>query len=179
MHGAPRAPRDRRYSTNAWRKVRELVRERDERTCQACGRHEPVGGRKTFPVDHKYPGGDFYDPEGLWLLCWSCNTSKSGMSVDEWKARAERPVGGKPSSVVAYRPRLEFGTTDELARIRAAIDDHNRADKLAWPLVGGPPSDHGHPRHAARHLVTIGRENWEVCPPGCLSPARWRWRSAT
>lgn len=57
--------------------------------CQACGRKEPEFGRKTFPVDHKYPGADFYDPAGLWLLCWSCKTSKPGLDVDTWYAKAK------------------------------------------------------------------------------------------
>src|SRR5687768_2920786 len=90
MHAAPRAPRDRRYSTNLWRRVREQVRARDHGICQACGRTQPLTGRRLFPVDHRDPSGDFYDPANLWLLCWSCNTSKSGATVEEWHARARR-----------------------------------------------------------------------------------------
>jgi hypothetical protein len=175
MHGPPRAPRDRRYSTLLWRRVREQVRERDNRTCQACGRREPEYGRKTFPVDHKYPGGDFYDPAGLWLLCWSCNTSKAGQDVDRWYGRANlaAPRGGR----VPLRP----GPLTESPRLmpeRSGRPSTADRDYIEWAMalhsVDAEPTDHEHGRWAAAILVGTRRGAFRVCPDSCPSPVRWQ-----
>lgn len=183
MHGAPRAPRDRRYSTNLWRRVREQVRARDGGICRACGRKQPPDGRRLFPVDHRNPGGDFYDPDNLWLLCWSCNTSKSGATVEEWHRRAEPRVPAQSSRVVPYngRPLLvgvtsaEANAARELGRIRASVEAHLSADHGTWPIVGAAPTDHGHSPWAPRCTFRLADGvTWDVCPPGCERPMRWR-----
>ena len=151
--------RDRRYSSLAWRRVREQVRLRDDRTCQACGRREPQRGR-TFPVDHKYPGADFYDPDGLWLLCWSCNTSKSGQDVDTWYARSQR------GATVAAPQRAPNPYAHHPAPISSP--------RILVPVIDPPMP--------AYHLHRWGPQPWQVmgfgdmgrgwpmnesCPPDC------------
>jgi hypothetical protein len=160
--GPPRRfrKRDARYSSVAWRRVRELIRARDDRTCQACGRAEPIRARSGFPVDHKYPGGDFYDPAGLWLLCWSCNTSKGDLSVDEWYASARRPMAASaPRSgfrVTPYScgqrmaPRIE---TLQPSRMTFAYHEH-RWGPAAWQV-----------QHVG--FMRKGHARLDHCPPDC------------
>ena len=175
MNGPPRAPRDRRYSTLAWRRVREQVRARDNRTCQACGRREPEYGRKTFPVDHKYPGADFYDPAGLWLLCWSCNTSKSGLDVDTWYAKAKlapyatrrraflRPANESPR-LTPERSRSGRPWSGDPAYIEWAMSLHG---------ASGEPTEHRHGRWEPAISVYTKAGAFRVCPVSCRSPVRW------
>ena len=93
----PRARRDRRYSTAAWRKVREQVRARDGHTCQGCARIEPKPGPRRvrgFVADHKVPphlGGPFFELSNLQLLCWACSNRKAGQTDEAWRSRA-RPM---------------------------------------------------------------------------------------
>lgn len=163
MNAAPRAPRDRRYSTLAWRRVRDQVRERDGRTCQACGRREPERARRTFPVDHRNPGGDFFDPAGLWLLCWSCNTSKSGMSVEEWRVRAARPVSG---------PGLYPRTTGIPASSYPPSRSRSLEQAAALPIVASDP-DHAHGPWSGLFYSLRGQGSYHACPESCPAPVRW------
>ncbi len=66
------------YNDPAWRRVRKLVLERDEHTCQLRGRG--CTGVATT-VDHIVPlaaGGARLDPANLQAACSWCNTSKGG-----------------------------------------------------------------------------------------------------
>jgi hypothetical protein len=186
MNAPPRAPRDRRYSTQSWRRVREFVRQRDGRTCQVCGRREPEYGRKTFPVDHRYPGGDFYDPDGLWLLCWSCNTSKAGMDVDTWRARAKGHASGRPA--VVSRSAYARTTADVTAPLESprilpttGIGRPSTSDPayLHWAMeltgVSRQPRDHGHGHWDTAPQVHTKAGLFAVCPSSCpRAPVRWR-----
>jgi hypothetical protein len=70
-------------------------------------------------------------------------------------------------------PSSEAAAARELGHIRLEVDRWSRADKGAWPIVGGYPRDHDHHLNSARHMVTVGRVTWNVCPPGCERPVRW------
>jgi hypothetical protein len=43
------------------------------------------------------------------------------------------------------------------SRIREQVEAWRRADKRAWPIVSGEPSDHDH-RRSTRPIVSMGRE---------------------
>jgi hypothetical protein len=171
---APRVQRDRRYSSTSWRRARDETLARDGYRCQACGRQGAKGDR-WLVADHRTPphryAGPFADLANLWTLCRGCNYSKGDRTIEEWQGRTDPPA----SSV--YGARAIFTSSEaeaarELGSIRGQVEDWRRADKLAWPLVDGPPA-HEHPRWTARHTVYRRREAWDVCPPGCPTPVRW------
>ena len=63
--------------TYRWRKIRERILRRDQRTCQRCGQEGDT-------VDHIIPrrlGGDDND-NNLQVLCRACNFSKGGKVFD-------------------------------------------------------------------------------------------------
>ena len=174
---APRVQRDRRYSSTNWRRARDATLARDGYRCQACGRQGRAGDR-WLVADHKTPphryGGAFADLDNLWCLCRGCNYSKGDRTVEEWQGRTEPPTGRPVYVARSSYLSSEAEAARELGKIREQVEDWRRADKLAWPIVGGEPTDHGHPRMTARHTVYRKREAWDVCPPGCRRPVRWQ-----
>lgn len=78
-----------------WRRIREVVRARDNETCQYCGRRAIEG-----EVDHILPvsrgGSDRFD--NLVWVCKACNRSKDNKTLREWlrylhPALPHAPVG--------------------------------------------------------------------------------------
>lgn len=69
------------YSSTKWIKTRDFIRKRDEMTCQMCGDYTA----EKFEVDHKIEltwdnvdDWNFaYNPDNLWLLCFSCHKKKT------------------------------------------------------------------------------------------------------
>lgn len=65
------------YKTQAWRRLRWSILERDLFTCQRCGRVERDSSQLV--ADHKVPHrGDkalFWDAGNLWCLCKPCHDS--------------------------------------------------------------------------------------------------------
>ena len=172
---APRVQRDRRYSSMSWRRARDATLARDGYQCQACRRQGQAGDRwlvadhRTPP--HRYPG-PFADPDNLWTLCKACNNSKGDRTVEEWQGRTEQPASVYVARAIFTSSEAEAARA--LGHIRATVDDWRRADKSAWPVVGGPP-DHDHGRWSVRCTVVMaGRVTWDVCPPGCASSVRWQ-----
>ena len=73
------------------KRVRDVVLQRDDRTCVYCGRRE---GQLLFPgpfrlkihVDHLVPasqGGSSFNVFNLCCACASCNMTKSGKTPEE------------------------------------------------------------------------------------------------
>lgn len=84
------------YSTRRWHRLREAVRKRDAMTCQRCGQ---FGGK--MEVDHIVPvslGGEFWDIDGLQLLCRRCHYAKT---VAERPQRAT--VTGQDGKIAEWR----------------------------------------------------------------------------
>ena len=78
-----------------WQKIKEKVRQRDEWTCQRCGKYSDKSEENIYPgnlhVDHIKPvsrGGNEFDPDNLQLLCKECNLSKGSKleskSIDDF-----------------------------------------------------------------------------------------------
>lgn len=126
-----------------------------------------VADHRTPP--HRYPG-PFADPANLWTLCKACNNSKGDRTVEEWQGRTEQPAG-RPLYIARSYLSSEAEAARELGRIRQQVEAWRRADKRAWPAVGGRPAHH-HGRWSPRCTVALGHVTWDVCPPGCASPVR-------
>lgn len=67
-------------SKGKWRRLREIVFDRDGRECSYCGATEDLS------VDHVVPlsRGGTNDPENLTPACKPCNSSKRDKLVEEW-----------------------------------------------------------------------------------------------
>ena len=109
----------------------------------------------------------------------ACNNSKGDRTVEEWRGRMDQ-AGGIGQRASIYVGRSIFTSSEaeaarELPRIRATVAAWDAADKRFWPVVSKPHT-HDHPRWSARHMVSTGRTSWDVCPPGCATPARWQPR---
>jgi len=70
--------------SNSWKKIQQIVRERDSDTCQYCG---DIVTDENFAIDHiqpkKFGGGD--DEGNLRLSCFSCNSAKRSLNVEEFR----------------------------------------------------------------------------------------------
>jgi len=80
-------------------KTRYRIMQRDNSTCQRCGRGISDGVK--LAIDHKVPvnmGGDGSD-ENLWVLCEECNLGKkhwfSDQNAEEMKILLKEKSGGK------------------------------------------------------------------------------------
>lgn len=78
-----------------WNKIKDEIRERDDWTCQRCGKYENKSSEylsgSELHVDHIRPvskGGSQFDKENLQLLCRDCNLEKGNSceskSIDEF-----------------------------------------------------------------------------------------------
>jgi len=83
---------------NSWRRIRELVRERDGEACQYCGKTALAG-----EADHILPlskgGSDTLD--NLVWACSECNAQKKDMTLREW---VKQCLGFQESNM----PRLPY-----------------------------------------------------------------------
>lgn len=71
-----------RPSAEVWRKIRRSIFERDDYTCQYCGKR---GTR--LECDHVVPvsRGGSNDQDNLATACFACNRSKRNKLVSEWR----------------------------------------------------------------------------------------------
>jgi hypothetical protein len=171
---APRAPRDRRYSSNLWRSVREQTYRRDDRTCQGCGRQERPGDRALLVADHKTPphrGGDFYALSNTQTLCRSCNYSKGIQTDEEWRARSRPTDIRQPLAPVSKFPTR----TPLLARPVTPPTFRNERRIMELEPVPAEPADHGHGRWSTAFVYVVkGGPWWSCCPDSCThAPVRW------
>lgn len=71
-------------TNNSWKKLQKIIRERDDDVCQYCGVDVDD---ESFCIDHIQPknlgGGD--DEGNLRLSCFSCNSSKRKLNVEEFR----------------------------------------------------------------------------------------------
>jgi len=89
-------------STTQWRKIRQLVINRDG-CCQRCGTED------NLSVDHIVPrklGGDD-SLSNLEVLCASCNSSKGGRFFESHKTPPTLPVSFYPKNDSNSHYRLE------------------------------------------------------------------------
>ena len=75
------------YASRRWRRIRELVIERDGGSCQICGR---LGRQVAHIVDRRLGGSD--DPSNLRLLCDSCHSRETALETKFGKPDSERFV---------------------------------------------------------------------------------------
>lgn len=61
------------YRTYRWRKLSQLVKERDRHACQKCGGF----GDEADHIVPRHAGGEFYDLANLQTLCRTCHIAKS------------------------------------------------------------------------------------------------------
>jgi len=107
-------------SRESWKRVKALVRKRDDATCKYCGRFAPDG-----EPDHVIPlsrgGTDALD--NLAWACAACNGSKGSKTVQEWEgARQPAPtLGSLPYTV----EELADMTDDEQDRVLQQYPDLN------------------------------------------------------
>lgn len=101
--------------TDRWRRIREIVFERDNYTCGYCGKY--CGKKKIRTIDHKLPksrgGTDSLD--NLVTACKRCNVQKgdrtpieAGMTITDW-------------SKYSWHQRI-FGYDDTEYNYRGAVD---------------------------------------------------------
>ena len=68
-------------------KLRELIKERDEYTCQnpSCGLSIMEEPNLLLEVDHIIPisRGGLSEPDNLQTLCWRCNRSKGSKMITQ------------------------------------------------------------------------------------------------
>lgn len=88
--GKTRADRVARYRRNRfsteteWRKIRLQVLDRDGAQCGYCqDRNGPLEVDHVIPVSK----GGKEDLSNLVVACRSCNASKGGLSLEEWRAK--------------------------------------------------------------------------------------------
>ena len=73
---------DARYKTGKWRKTRAYVIRRDGRRCAIPGCTTDMSQPYTVVADHiievteHTTDTEFYDPDGLQVLCWHHNIAK-------------------------------------------------------------------------------------------------------
>lgn len=65
-----------------WASLRSSIFERDEYTCQYCGKK---GGRLECDHVHPFSLGGHSVPENLVTACVSCNRSKGAKTLSEWR----------------------------------------------------------------------------------------------
>lgn len=65
-----------------WASLRSSIFERDEYTCQYCGKK---GGRLECDHVHPFSLGGHSVPENLVTACISCNRSKGAKMLSEWR----------------------------------------------------------------------------------------------
>lgn len=75
------------YASRRWRRIRELVIERDGGSCQICGR---LGRQVAHIRDRRLGGSD--DPSNLRLLCDSCHSRETALETKFGKPDSERFV---------------------------------------------------------------------------------------
>jgi len=119
---------------NGWYKLRWQILERDNFTCQYCGRTAPD---VMLEVDHKISladGGD-NSPENLIASCTACNRGKSGLrqalllSVARGKAHSTNhrdPASYQSAKVLEYLQVFHKGVTVSALCKHLSIND-NRA----------------------------------------------------
>ena len=69
-------------SQTEWASLRSSIFERDEYTCQYCGKK---GGRLECDHIHPFSLGGQSVPENLVTACMSCNRSKGAKTLSEWR----------------------------------------------------------------------------------------------
>lgn len=90
-------------------------------TCNGCGDSIPRG---SYSVDHIYPRsrGGTDDPENLWDMCRSCNSSKGQRTVAEWLKSASLKVveywRGRIPPVGKWDPDFNFRQRRRLTPIK-------------------------------------------------------------
>lgn len=107
-------------SKSALKKMRKLVFERDDWTCQYCGyiilpvddgersgRYAPIGPRGGYlELDHitPYAAGGLFIPENLRAACSDCNRKKSASTrYADWPARIQRAQ----AILASYQPNAK------------------------------------------------------------------------
>lgn len=108
-------------------KIRYRILNRDNHTCQACGKTPSIDGVKLH-VDHRIPvamGGSHND-DNLWTLCAQCNQGKKNFFRDELDSDIMRVVfkekSGYQRLLVLFKnsPNVYFepSTLEGISRIR-------------------------------------------------------------
>lgn len=80
---------DRFLATRWWKKLRQVVLERDDYACVECR------SRVNLHVDHvEYPGCGLETPEHLQTLCYRCHASKTkNRDLLAWKKYGKTEIG--------------------------------------------------------------------------------------
>jgi len=107
-------------SRESWRRVKALVRKRDDAICKYCGRFAPDG-----EPDHVVPlsRGGLDALDNLAWACAACNGSKGSKTLQEWEgAKQSAPaLGTLPYTV----EELADMTDDEQAEVWRRYPDPN------------------------------------------------------
>lgn len=84
---------DRQYSWDWNETLRRAIRERDNYTCQVCGKEYPPNGGRKFHVHHIDYNKKNCNPENLITLCISCHMKTTVGNSEEWKNRCVECLG--------------------------------------------------------------------------------------
>ena len=86
---------DPRFKTQQWKRLRQWMINRNNGTCDACGK---LMVSTEIQVDHITPvvqGGGFYEVDNLRVICAACNASKATADKQgkQWIRKGCNPDG--------------------------------------------------------------------------------------
>ena len=99
--GRPSKNKSKHLTRESWARVRNLVKKRDNATCQYCGKNASDG-----EADHVLPlsrGGTDAMTNLVWA-CETCNRSKGSKPPREWLTSTKEHVAELPYPEIISRP---------------------------------------------------------------------------
>ena len=174
-------PANRVYNTAAWRKVRDLVFERDRGECVDCGEIT-----RSWNADHDPPskvllerGDDPHDLQFIFTRCHSCHSKKTRREsraatpqsrvstrdyADPSRARAGRgarsPLGERESDRATLSPRKDEQAIGDEGGDDAATSSGSAASSPPSPVLTGRPAEPRSATNLDTGTIADGTLDW-------------------